>query len=200
MGTIPFGFVAFTLLIAGMSAIALFGDPGRRRLAKRARRVAGEDDEKRPAAGMPRLRLNRQGGLDAVIHRMLPRPDAVRVRLAATGGNLSIGAYGLISIGVAVAVPVILLLRGLSPLPSVLLGLLAWSSRSLIPGMIGHGLMDVGLFAYWWTGIAGSFHQLPLAQTGMDLPFLAAAVAFAASLLAVLFAVYKLCRVGVVSS
>src|ERR1700761_3158154 len=35
----------------------------------------------------------------------------------------------------------------------VLLGLLAWSSGSLIPGMIGHIMMDIGLFAYWWTGI-----------------------------------------------
>lgn len=31
----------------------------------------------------------------------------------------------------------------------VLLGLLAWSSESLIPGMIGHVLMDIGLFFLW---------------------------------------------------
>lgn len=36
--------------------------------------------------------------------------------------------------------------------PGVLLGLLAWSARSLYPGMIGHILMDLGLFGYWWTG------------------------------------------------
>ena len=30
----------------------------------------------------------------------------------------------------------------------VLLGLIAWSAQSLIPGMIGHFVMDVGLFAY----------------------------------------------------
>ena len=48
--------------------------------------MAGEEsDRPRPAAGLPRLRLNRQGGLDAVIHRLLPRPDAVRARLTATG-------------------------------------------------------------------------------------------------------------------
>ena len=39
----------------------------------------------------------------------------------------------------------------------VLLGLMAWSSGSLMPGMIGHVVMDIGLFAYWWTGIAGDF-------------------------------------------
>jgi hypothetical protein len=31
----------------------------------------------------------------------------------------------------------------------ILLGLLAWSSGSLIPAMIGHVVMDIGLFAYW---------------------------------------------------
>jgi membrane protease YdiL (CAAX protease family) len=31
----------------------------------------------------------------------------------------------------------------------LLLGLLAWSSRSLFPCIIGHTIMDIGLFAYW---------------------------------------------------
>jgi len=31
----------------------------------------------------------------------------------------------------------------------VLLGMLAWSSGALIPGMIGHTIMDIGLFTYW---------------------------------------------------
>ncbi len=53
----------------------------------------------------------------------------------------------------------------------VLLGLLAWSARSLIPPMIGHTLMDIGLFAYWWTGIAGTFPSRPIGETGVDLSF-----------------------------
>ena len=44
----------------------------------------------------------------------------------------------------------------------VLLGLLAWSSGSLIPCMIGHTIMDIGLFAFWWTGIAGDFTARPI--------------------------------------
>jgi len=39
----------------------------------------------------------------------------------------------------------------------LLLGTLAWASGSLIPCIIGHTLMDIGLFAYWWTQIAGTF-------------------------------------------
>ena len=61
----------------------------------------------------------------------------------------------------------------------VLLGALAWSAGSLIPCMIGHFVMDVGLFAYWWTGIAGTFTARPISETGVDRPFLIAWVVFA---------------------
>ena len=76
----------------------------------------------------------------------------------------------------------------------VLLGLLAWSSGSLIPGMIGHVVMDIGLFAYWWTGIAGNFTARPVTETGVDQPFLFACVAFAMSLFVVLLAILELRR------
>lgn len=76
----------------------------------------------------------------------------------------------------------------------VLLGLLAWSSGSLIPGMIGHIIMDIGLFAYWWTGIAGDFTARPITETGLDRPFLIACAAFAASLSIVLFSISRLRR------
>src|SRR6202040_1392492 len=74
----------------------------------------------------------------------------------------------------------------------VLLGLLAWSSGSLIPGMIGHLIMDVGLFAYWWTGIAGDFTARPITETGLDQPFFIACAVFAASLCIVLYSISRL--------
>ena len=74
----------------------------------------------------------------------------------------------------------------------VLLGLLAWSSASLIPSMIGHVVMDIGLFAYWWTGIAGDFIARPISETGIDRLFLIACAAFAVTLATVLFAISKL--------
>src|SRR5260370_8252780 len=52
----------------------------------------------------------------------------------------------------------------------VLLGLLTWSAGSLIPCILGHFVMDVGLFAYWWTGIAGTFPPPPISQTPFTLP------------------------------
>jgi membrane protease YdiL (CAAX protease family) len=74
----------------------------------------------------------------------------------------------------------------------VLLGALAWSAGSLIPCMIGHFVMDVGLFAYWWTGIAGTFTARPISETGVDRPFLIAWVVFATSLVVVLLALSRL--------
>jgi membrane protease YdiL (CAAX protease family) len=74
----------------------------------------------------------------------------------------------------------------------VLLGLLASSARSLIPVMIGHVLMDIGLFAYWWTGIAGNFTARPISETGVDGPFLIASVTFGGALFIVLLAISRL--------
>jgi membrane protease YdiL (CAAX protease family) len=79
-------------------------------------------------------------------------------------------------------------------LAGVLLGLLAWSAGSLIPCMIGHVMMDIGLFAYWWTGIAGDFNARPITETGVDVSFSIACVVFIASLLIVLHAISKLRR------
>jgi membrane protease YdiL (CAAX protease family) len=74
----------------------------------------------------------------------------------------------------------------------ILLGLLAWSSGSLIPCMIGHTIMDIGLFGFWWSGVAGDFAERPLAQTGVDQPFLIACAVFVTALLVVLLAISKL--------
>ena len=78
----------------------------------------------------------------------------------------------------------------------VLLGLLAWSSGSLMPGMIGHVLMDIGLFSYWWTGIAGDFPQLPISATGFDRFFVITCATLLASLLIVLLAISRFRKEG----
>jgi hypothetical protein len=73
----------------------------------------------------------------------------------------------------------------------ILLGLVAWSSGSLIPGMIGHVLMDIGLFAYWWTGLAGTFTARPISETGIDASFLLTCAALAVSLSIVLLTIRR---------
>jgi membrane protease YdiL (CAAX protease family) len=79
----------------------------------------------------------------------------------------------------------------------VLLGLLAWSSGSLIPGMMGHVVMDIGLFGYWWTGIAGDFSARPISETGVDRPFLVTCAVFAITLIIMLLAAGRLRRIRV---
>ena len=74
----------------------------------------------------------------------------------------------------------------------VMLGLLAWASRSLVFCMIGHTIMDIGLFAYWWTQIAGTFSQRPLSETGMDRAFQVECGVFVATLLVTLVAIIRL--------
>ena len=54
----------------------------------------------------------------------------------------------------------------------VLLGWLAYSSGTLVFAMIGHTIMDIGLFSYWWTQIAGTFAQRPVSETGVDGAFI----------------------------
>jgi membrane protease YdiL (CAAX protease family) len=76
----------------------------------------------------------------------------------------------------------------------VLLGFLAWSSGSLIPGIIGHVVMDIGLFAYWWTGIAGDFTARPITETGIDPFFLATSAILGTALGLVLVAARRLRR------
>jgi membrane protease YdiL (CAAX protease family) len=74
----------------------------------------------------------------------------------------------------------------------LLLGTLAWASRTLVFAMIGHTIMDVGLFAYWWTQIAGTFSARPISETGMDRSFSIACVVLATATLVTLVAIARL--------
>ncbi len=74
----------------------------------------------------------------------------------------------------------------------LLLGLIAWASGSLIPGMIGHTVMDIGMFSYWWTGVAGTFSAETIAVTGIDRPFEIAASLAAGALALTLIAIVRL--------
>jgi membrane protease YdiL (CAAX protease family) len=77
----------------------------------------------------------------------------------------------------------------------LLLGWLARASASLIFGMIGHVIMDIGLFAYWWTQIAGVFPQRPISRTGLDYAFGVECAAFGLSLWLTAASIRKLSRI-----
>jgi hypothetical protein len=56
---------------------------------------------------------------------------------------------------------------------------------------ISHSGHD-GLFGYWWTGIAGDFTARPIAETGLDQPFVFTCGVFGTTLVIVLLAVWRL--------
>lgn len=64
---------------------------------------------------------------------------------------------------------------------SVLWGMLAYASGSLIPSIIGHTIMDIINFSYWWTDLAGKFEMQTISVTGIDVHFITWALIFAAS-------------------
>ena len=74
----------------------------------------------------------------------------------------------------------------------ILLGTLAWASGTLVYCILGHWIMDIGLFAYWWTQIAGTFVQHPIAETGIDRTFYIECIAFAIALAVLLTAIAQL--------
>ena len=75
---------------------------------------------------------------------------------------------------------------GMTPIvlgAGVMFGILARGSRSLVFCMLGHWVMDIGLFAYWWTQIAGVFHERPIFETGIDLHFMIGTLVFSTAVL-----------------
>ena len=76
----------------------------------------------------------------------------------------------------------------------LLLGTLARAAGTLWFGILGHCMMDIGLFMFWWTQVAGTFHQQPISQTGMDQPFIWECAVFVAALISVLSATVRLLK------
>lgn len=65
---------------------------------------------------------------------------------------------------------------------SLLFGILSYASGSLIPSIIGHTIMDIFNFAFWWTDLGGDFEIQAIATTGVDPLFITAVIIFVASL------------------
>jgi membrane protease YdiL (CAAX protease family) len=65
---------------------------------------------------------------------------------------------------------------------SMLFGILAYTTGSLIPSIIGHTIMDTFNFAFWWTDIGGHIEFQTIAVTGIDPLFITAVLIFVASL------------------
>ncbi len=125
METLALLLVGLSMAAACFTVFAAFSGGGKRQLARRARQMGASDRGKRSTRAGPQLRRDNHGNFDAFLHRFLPRPDALRARLVASGTGLTIGRYGLICIIVAISLTILLMLRGLSPLAAVLIGLVS---------------------------------------------------------------------------
>lgn len=76
----------------------------------------------------------------------------------------------------------------------ILLGALAYASGTLVFCIVGHWLMDIVLFTYWWTQIAGTFSQHTILETGVDSSFFVECALFSIALFALLTATVRLGR------
>jgi tight adherence protein B len=131
--------LAMMLILGGGLAVMSVAGQGSQRMARRARRLTGGERGRKPlVAETPDMRRDRQGGLDALIHQLVPRPEALRARLAATGVGISIGRYGLICLGLAVVIPTPLILNGVSWPLALLVGLLGglWLPHFVVGSLI----------------------------------------------------------------
>lgn len=112
-------FVAFAAVIIGLSLAG-----GDKRLKSRIERASGIVQIRSRDVGenYASLRRDQPTGrmreIDAIAQRVLPRPQALRDRLARTGRRISLGQYGLVCAGVAI---VATLIRSIFlPLPMIL--------------------------------------------------------------------------------
>lgn len=75
---------------------------------------------------------------------------------------------------------------------SVLLGILAYRSGSLIPGIIGHSILDIFDYGIWWTNITGGFNKKTIFYTGIDIHFIVFCLVFGLALIGFFKTVSKL--------
>ena len=84
--------------VVALCLIFAFSDGAGRRMGQRIDRTAARlRGETRVRAAL-NLRRDTDGGFDAMIRRIVPRPDALRQRLTRTGRKIGFGSYALISI------------------------------------------------------------------------------------------------------
>lgn len=76
----------------------------------------------------------------------------------------------------------------------LLLGTLARQSGTLVFNMLGHWVMDIGLFGFWWAQISGTFSQKTIFETGFDESFWIECAGFVVFLAFTLYAIRQLGR------
>lgn len=83
---------------------------------------------------------------------------------------------------------------------SALLGILAYYSGSLIPGIIGHTIMDIFNFSYWWSNLAGNFSKKTVFETGIDIHFIVWCFIFLVAISLFFVAIINLKKIKIVQT
>ncbi len=127
MFIIVFGGILLSVIVIGIVVMGTLSNSNNR-LLQRANAIgvrgsmAGTDVA---SGGILRDEASRFPALEKFILKAMPQPDKLKLRLAATGRNYSIGGYALVSVMVAVGVAIALNLLGFVPLVASILGGLA---------------------------------------------------------------------------
>lgn len=128
MSMMPVFIVFASMLAMGVLVVAAFSGPSagkaqtRRLGAAKARHLEGFNVVE---AQMRRVLQQRETRLDSYFTRLLPNPAMIARKLDATGKNWTIGKYALVSIGIAVVLAALLLLKGAPVLLALFVGLFA---------------------------------------------------------------------------
>ena len=78
---------------------------------------------------------------------------------------------------------------------SSMIGYLAYSTNSLLPGIIAHITFDIVNVSYWWSDIIGTFEHRPIGMTGVDNHFIFTLLLVLLSFVLFIFAIRKLLRI-----
>jgi tight adherence protein B len=98
MGNLSSGLLILLIGLAAALAIGCiflaFGESGNQRLKKRAERLAARGRGERNTVALS-LRRAGESGVDTFFRQIMPRPDALRQRLARTGRGWGVGGYAV---------------------------------------------------------------------------------------------------------
>ena len=83
---------------------------------------------------------------------------------------------------------------------SFMIGYLAYSTNSLLPGIIAHVTLDIINFSYWWSDVIGTFERKPISMTGVDNHFIITVMVVLLSTVLFIVAIRKLLKMKTADS
>jgi len=83
---------------------------------------------------------------------------------------------------------------------SFMIGYLAFSTNSLLPGIICHVSFDIINVSYWWSDVIGTFERKPISMTGVDNHFIITVMVVLLSTVLFIVAIRKLLKMKTADS